>query len=199
VSAVDGHGHRLTAAFYWRDDRYGHSITLHRRGKARLLLESIEGDGENDWPPSPPFQRLSEVNIESDVNRGHVTMLVGGAGKSHWAMTVSARDHMVCSDPLIFKAELFFDIACRLPDLPLWLGSSYYVLGGQAAISDKRPRVRVPVDVPCCEVIPENAAITLENCAGPLPILRLETKATRAETRPETIRWQYAIRLCPER
>jgi hypothetical protein len=198
LSAVDGYGHRLLVEFYWLGDRYGHSISSVRRGSRRLLLESFEAGDDVFWPSSPPFQNLNECAVRSDSNRGDVTMLVGAAGKSHWAMCVTPRDHWINQNPLIYQAELFFDVSCRVDDPPNWLGSSYRVLAGQIAISEKRRRARVPANSPSCEVVSEKSSLKLDTCIDAFPIIRCEATDMTAEPPPKTVRWQYAVRLCHE-
>lgn len=105
--ATDG---GLIAAFLRHDDRTGHRIDFRDRG----LLQSVESDSSEPWPLSPPLQQLS---IE-DLGAGPVGLLVGMAGKSHWSVSVEAREEM-----------LVFDVACRVRGEPERLGSTYRVDG----------------------------------------------------------------------
>jgi hypothetical protein len=198
LNAIDRSGVRLAVQFKWLDDRYGHTVTVDRRGSRMPLLESLEGSSGNDWPSSPPIQEISDCTIESDSNRGEVILFVGAAGRSHWAMTLTIRDHWIDHAARVYQSEIFFDVACRVSDRPAWLGTSYRVLCGQVAVSEKLRQARVPADAPNCLIIGENADVKLDTSTGPYPIIRCEAPTTSREVLPDTVRWRYAIRLCTE-
>lgn len=80
---------------------------------ARCLLESLEGQSGDIWPGSPPLQQLL---IESRAEAGHVALLVGMAGRSHWSLSV---------EPLADRIGFRFDAACRLSGPPEWLGHAW--------------------------------------------------------------------------
>ena len=95
--------------FRWKTDRF----------VQRLLVDdvevgnSIEGDALDLWPFSPPLQQLSLEQIDdADVILG-----VGAAGRGHWSISVEI-DRETSS---AFK----FDVACRCPEPPDFLGSRY--------------------------------------------------------------------------
>jgi hypothetical protein len=199
INAVDRLGRRISVQFKWREDRYEHSICVVKRGVIVPLLESVEGDAETHWPPSPPFQHLSEPTVKGESAVEKVTMLTGGAGKSHWAMCVSARDHWIDRKTMTFQVELLFDVACRIKESPAWLGSTYRVLAGQAAISDERQLVRVALDSPACIVVPETSVVQLDTNSGARPVVRCKAEIPTCDKSPaETVRWQYAMRLSYE-
>ena len=95
--------------FLWTGDRFAHEVRLGDRVVAR----SIEGDGDQDFPPSPPIQDLS---IET-LDMGKAALGVGGAGRGHWSISVLIRD-----------GGFDFDIACRHPDAIDHLGSRYEII-----------------------------------------------------------------------
>ena len=197
INAIDRSGIRLGVQFKWLDGQYGHSVSVDRRGSCTLLLESLEGGDDNDWPPSPPIQEISDCTIESDANRGEALLFVGAAGHSHWAMTLTIRDHWI--DPVArTQPEIVFDVACRVSELPAWLGTSYRVLCGQVAVSEKLQQARVPADAPACLIIGENANVKLETATGAYPIVRCEAPAASTTSLPDTVRWRYAMRLWTE-
>jgi len=198
LNAIDRSGVRLAVQFKWLDGLYGHSVTVDRRGSRMLLLESLEGGLANNWPPSPPIQEISDCTIESDSNRGEAILFVGAAGRSHWAMTLTIRDHWI--DPVArqYQPEILFDVACRVSDRPAWLGTSYRVLCGQVAVSEKLRQARIPADAPACLIIGDDADVKLETSTGPYPIIRCEAPAASRESLPDTVRWRYAMRLCTE-
>src|ERR1051326_2095918 len=86
IEAVGSNGVGLRIEFIWRDDRYRHTVSLIDRDRASIpLLESIEGNSEDDWPSSPPLQTLS---VERLSDGRSVALLVGMAGGSHWSASV---------------------------------------------------------------------------------------------------------------
>jgi len=110
-------------------DRQAHRIVLQQDGQAQLWLESQEGDGSMNWPPSPPLQQLSLEN----QNGRDVALLVGMAGRSHWSLSVEA-----------LEDEIRFDAACRAHESPDWIGSRYAIrhpAAGLAVHADTGTRV----------------------------------------------------------
>ena len=105
-------GGQIRLRFERVNDRYRHSIELHRDNTFVPVWESCEGTAEELWPASPPLQ---ELHFE-DRGNVQVAMLVGRAGKSHWSLSVTL-------DPA--ADELLFDAACRSGEVPIWLGSTY--------------------------------------------------------------------------
>lgn len=95
-----------------RGDRYGHRIERRIDGAWHVVLESLEGALDEDWPASPVLQNL---HIEPRSS-GPVALLVGKAGQSHWSASI---------EPLSNQAGFQFDIACRVRQPPRQLGSTY--------------------------------------------------------------------------
>jgi hypothetical protein len=101
-------------------DRWKHRISLVLPEKSGvvsplLLLESVEGTSQEDWPVSPPLQFVS---IEPRPKKPPVALLMGMAGGSHWSASIEQ-----------YPAERFlrFDIACRAKSRPEKLGSRYRI------------------------------------------------------------------------
>ena len=104
IQSLDESGHGLRVVFYRPDDqkdRFGHIIGIVTRGTATPILPSVELDGKDGWPASPPLQSLS---IEQRP-QGAVALAVGMSGQSHWSASVEA---------VSGERRLIFDIACRL-------------------------------------------------------------------------------------
>ena len=91
LSATGSRG-TLRVRFFQSGDRYCHAIDLVDGDSTRTLLESVEGDDTDLWPPSPPMQHLNVSWIASEAEHRHVAMLVGGAGSSNWSMCVAVSD-----------------------------------------------------------------------------------------------------------
>jgi hypothetical protein len=154
----------LRIEFVWSADRYNHRI-LTSAPHGEYSLTSREGRPDEKWPPSPPLQSL---HLEDRPGGIRIAMLVGMAGRSHWSMSVEAdRTH----------SRLLFDVACRVFEEPVWLGSRYdCLLPENHSNSELQIEPRLPAAVQ-----PENMqrlAISIPLERGPLP---------------RTIRWIYTV------
>ncbi len=108
---LDACGLRIT--FQRQADRFAHQIALVEHGKLVPLLASIEGDADQIFPPSPPFQHL-ERDIARDGSR--VVLLTGIAGRAHWSASVKLSRA---------APHVSFDVAARIHAPPERLGSTY--------------------------------------------------------------------------
>lgn len=160
----------LSIEFRRTADRYSHQIFAGQGGQRRLLLESVEGGGDDPWPPSPPLQ---ELHIERQADGRQVALLVGRAGRSHWSLSVEA-----------FENRLVLDAACRLSAQAEWLGSSYRPANSAEIIDDVATFAGGLV-----RILPAagDAAIIAED-----GVVRIHA-ARQAEAGPRTVRWRYAI------
>lgn len=116
-----------------------------------LVIESVV-DEESRWPLAPPWQEAVSEN-RGDEN---VLMAIGRAGRSHWSGSwriVSSSDH------LGIEAE----IACRIHELPAFLGSRFRVSGGSEIVSKAEESLAV---------IAENATITFHTDPGNASVKR---------------------------
>lgn len=124
VSEPNEFGQQLRVCFVRQGDRYQHRVEwLEEKSPshsaeqptgplvAAPVLSSVEGDGGDSWPPSPPLQDLDECVLAAGAT-GIVG--VGMAGKSHWSLAVEA-----------VKDAIWFDAACRVNESPRTLGSTY--------------------------------------------------------------------------
>jgi hypothetical protein len=156
----------LRVVFDWRVDRYGHRIEREIIGQWQRVLESVEGSASEDWPPSPALQSL---HIERREN-GSVSLLVGKAGISHWSASV---------EPLESRLGFQFDIACRVQERPLHIGSAYL-------LNDTRATQIVDVAATPPHAVCELAA---RNGSTVLRVQPLEFPGDY----PATVRWRYRI------
>lgn len=179
-------GECLRVEFIQQGDRYGHRlITVDADGREILVLESVEGNPTETWPPSPPLQNLS---IETLPDGRRVALLVGMAGRGHWSASIEA---------LPDEAVFVFDIACRSSGGEPALASSYRLAAPNAtrlfmaadeswieARCEQRDVVISPageVAAPCALKLQGNASFAI----APLP-----QKGT-------TYRWKYFVELLP--
>ena len=99
----------LRLDFQWQADRFVQRFFVDDAEVGK----SIEGDTEDPWPCSPPLQQLSREHI----NEANVILGVGAAGRGHWSISVEIDQEVTSA----FK----FDLACRCPEPPDFLGSQY--------------------------------------------------------------------------
>ena len=170
----------LKLEFFWDIDRFRHRIANESDS---LELTSVDGDGSQPWPLSPPFQDLSlEVQAGKEI-----AMLVGMAGKSHWSMAVT---------PLEKEVGWEFDAACRVKENAEWLGSSYDFEHGFAFDHEDDAAV-------LCEWgndlmrIESDASISLsaELGDGASKSLQIDALVSCDHQIPKTFRWKYKILL----
>lgn len=151
-------------------DRYSHQIYAGQGGQRRLVLESIEGGGNDPWPPSPPLQ---ELHIERQADGRKVALLVGRAGRSHWSLSVEP-----------FENRLVLDAACRLSADAAWLGSSYRAVTGAEISNDGATfaggLLRILSATGEGTIIADNSVVRIH-------------AALQGEAGPRTLRWRYAI------
>ncbi|MEX2176834.1 MAG: hypothetical protein WD872_20880 [Pirellulaceae bacterium] len=186
LEALDDLGRGLRLSFVWWADRYGHLISVvGPNGEAATVLSSIEGISDGGWPLSPPLQSLS---IEYLAGGRHAALLVGMAGRSHWSASVEAVPD---------RAELLFDVACRLGQTPAKLSSRYSVSAGEI-VSARGDKERSVVEVRAegrllrihREPIP-GVDVVLRLPAGDIVIRpKLPEKLASA-----TVRWKYRVEL----
>ena len=94
----------LRVHMVWKDDRYQHCVDWVAGDQTFRLLESVEGVGDDLWPPSPALQQLT---VEQRTQSRQVGLMVGMAGNSHWSISIE-------NDPL--ERSMLFEVACRVAD-----------------------------------------------------------------------------------
>lgn len=158
-----GDGWRLRLVFHAAGDRLGHTLWLVAlEGASTLLGRSQEGVAEERWPPSPPLQALHQQTLPDGRP---AILLVGMAGRSHWSCSI---------EPLPGAAALRCDLACRHPDQPGWIGSTYQLAG--AAEEE-------------LQVVPLPGAVVERLAEGCL------VRPAAAPVQAGTVRWAYELRL----
>ena len=147
LCAFESSSRSLRVRFIWSGDRYAHVIEQQKDDQIQILLESVEGTGADDGPPSPALQSLNVSRIVSDTENRRVAMLVGAAGTNHWSMCVAVCDQSSTprESPDFPHTELVFDVACRLQQRPAWLGSTYRAMAAPVAVSEKLNCACIPM------------------------------------------------------
>lgn len=119
--------------FEWRGDRWTHAVRFE--GLPDLPTTgpwlSVEGPGDNSrddrWPPSPVF-----VELHTHPAAGSVAVMgLGLAGRSHFSASIGPDSQV--------PGALRFDIAARIHEPPVQLGSTYRSGGSTAAFLRVEP------------------------------------------------------------
>lgn len=187
-------GHVLRVVLEQTADRVGHRIEVLAPGAADspsilAALRSLEGTSHELWPPSPPLQScsLQEIRIGEAA-----AFLVGMAGKNHWSASIEA---------IPGKGEVVFDVACRVQQMPDWLGTTYsppevrveeqHSMALQSPLATLRMGdlflfVRIePIgnEAPSVMDLTSDGGLQIA-CSLGAPVLR-----------PTTIRWRYSVKI----
>ena len=171
VVGKDGRG--LRVRFDRLADRFQHSIDFLDGHSVHAWLTSDDDCRSDPWPKSPPLQQGS---IE-ERGQERVALFLGMAGRSHWSLSVETRPERVAID---------FDVACRAPAAPTWLGSSYRLVA-----AENRPthcNVRI---------LNDNVGLTIMRSDQALSIVWTGRSLDSAVGQhwPATIRWRYRFEL----
>ncbi len=113
VETLDEGGCGLRLVVSRQQDRSIHQVFVIQGQTSLPLIQSVEGQPSQRWPPSPPLQ---QIHFQTDSNGTQTVFLVGMAGSSHWSLSIQATQS---------PSALLFDAACRLVEPAGWLGSTY--------------------------------------------------------------------------
>lgn len=163
-------GSTLQVDFTRVGDRFEQTVTrIDRSGNTVAVWRDVHSSDSEDWPASPPIQELS---LEA-IGGKNVLLGVGRAGKSHWSVSIEATE--VDSAPAIH-----FDFACRCPEPPNWLGTTYQIESSETEDGTAGHSLRA-------------------TCAEDATLTRLDPKLIKIEPLshppkwPGTVRWRYTI------
>ncbi|WP_254514022.1 hypothetical protein [Anatilimnocola floriformis] len=184
-----GEGYALRVDFDRAHDRWQHRVFLVVPANSEivgpvLLLESIEGTADDDWPISPPLQFVS---IETRPKQLPVALLMGMSGDGHWSASI---------EQLAADQTLRFDIACRAKSRPANLGSRYRI-GPRVENAQQDNSVQLRVGKLTLEFMGEQAK------DSPLPTIQLQEKELHTQFNEpvqegaQTYRWIYRLRAIP--
>lgn len=169
---------RVRIDFVHRRDRYAHVLSV-RVGEAwQELLTSREGEPDEVWPVSPPFQHAS---VQRQPGKSEIGLLLGSAGSSHWSMSV---------EPLASGEGFLFDVACRWGSAPARLGSEY-ICGGNALVQPPQRSVRIAYSGGECRI----EALTVDGaaCSAEVSTRGVALYVDTSHDIPPTVRWRYSI------
>jgi hypothetical protein len=194
IEALDAERTGTRVVFEWCEDRFRHSIYVVLMGEPILLVESVEGDSIEAWPPSPPLQQLHQQ--PSPTGR-EMLLLTGMAGKSYWSGSVTTAVDVRCT-------LMGFDFACRHRLTPDWLGVTYQIADG-VHVKQAQPRGAVVFQVGDslqCTLYPaaigmslatENVLTSSVELVG--NTIRIAATETPHVTTATTKQWAYEIQL----
>lgn len=125
--------------FDWQGDRWAHTVRFDGAADEQAVegWHSIEGPGGGDerWPDSPVFVELNTHSVAGSI----AVIGLGLAGRSHFSASVAG-------DPA-FPGAIRFDIAARIHEAPLHLGSTYESKGDSRPILVRVEPIPSPDDV----------------------------------------------------
>ncbi len=182
VESIREDGIGLFVNFVKQKDRFGHIVALVQGDECTPLFVSIEGNDEEPWPESPPFQEIHQ----EDRPVGTIALLVGKAGDSHWSAAV---------EPTAEPGGIHYSVACRMKDYPMRICSRY----GCALEENIEPKLErdgpwvytINGTEVCVDVIPQEQFPTPE---VPASASGFEVNASLdGEPFPKTIQWLYKI------
>ena len=178
LEAINDEGHGLRLTFSWIGDRYAQQVDYCGPTGTTPLLTSLEGNDQVVWPPSPPLQQLTF----EERPRGPIALLIGMAGTSHWSVSVEADTA---------RGEIVFDVACRISQQPLFLGTTYLSTQTVAAAQGKNVSLAAGVtleSLPVCEEVAD-ATGAIEIADSQIKIAAVSPEVG------ETPRWKYRLAL----
>ena len=125
----------VTVTFHWIGDRWAHEVDVRGRGVWRSV-EGPRSDGDDRWPSAPVLVELSPLQTPHGL-----TMLgVGLAGRSHFSASIGPAPGN--------DGHVRFEIACRVMEQPVWLGSTYHESAGAVVTGPTvGPSLKLPATV----------------------------------------------------
>jgi hypothetical protein len=184
----------LRVEFEWIKDRFAHRVLAFVDDSWVPLMQSVEGDDENLWPPSPALQQLS---IEPRTNDKRAALAVGMSGRSHYSISVDADQ---------ITPSLNYDVACRYTEQPEFIGSSYRLLGEAKHIDESSVALKIDEqrqlqikftasdELQMAMLLNEEPLNQKTVNQKPINYVRLQIRAAIAPA-PATVRWQFQIEL----
>lgn len=92
----------IRLVFEKTDDRWKHSWIARTGPTEQMILTSVEGTPEQNWPPSPPLQDINQHSLDS----GDAVLGVGMAGKSHWSASYTVESDTDSPQLVSIKSDL---------------------------------------------------------------------------------------------
>lgn len=125
----------VTFTFTWAGDRWSHVVALADGREWRSVEGARAVDGDPRWPASPVLVEVSPMQ----TSHGPAILGVGLAGRSHFSASMSGNP----ADP----AQVWCEIACRLNEPPVWLGSTYRGPAGTVTVEPSPAPTTLPATV----------------------------------------------------
>jgi len=178
----------LRAVFTRHADRWHHHVEIQADSKWPVVLRSVEGAPEEDFPPSPAIQ---ELHPHVDADTGLVVLGVGMSGGNHWSLVCKTNASQQDG-----THQLAFSFACRSRHPPARIGNTYAVLH-QTLFALHEDTMQL---VSC----PGSIAVATTDVAGITEVnqqLRLDqfpAQIAANDAKPKTWQWSYTIRTIDE-
>jgi hypothetical protein len=167
----------LRVSFHWAVDRYAHTVWACRGKEAAAVLQSVEGQSDEQWPASPPIQQL---NCQRRDGKPAALLGVGMAGRSHWSLSV---------DVARLLPALAFDVASRPRGEGGRLASRYRISATSASrVDDDTILVEHPLGQIQVQLQPSDGYSTAS-----LSLIDQELVIEPPPVTAKTARWKYRV------
>lgn len=158
---------QLAVEYRWADGVFRHRVRRLDASDQQLAeWDAVMTGPHEGWPASPPIQ---EISLQSTPQGQSCLLGVGRAGRCHWSLSVQPWSEGRAGEG---GTGVLFDIACRCPESPQWLGSTYTI--------DSTQRLTI---------LPQDGAA--ESHCG-LHLMRIEPPSV-PQSYPATVCWRYVI------
>ncbi len=161
---------------------------MRMQNEVHEILESVEGTGQDEWPPSPPLQQIHEQTLPT----GNVIWGLGMSGSSHWSGSFAVE-----ADGPSATRRLHAELALRSSSPNAEPVSTYRVLDPQAIVLQTAGNVlefRTAFNNLLMSVVPERAELQW------LPRQRKLTIRPRdvSGSAKVTLSWDYYLGPCQD-
>lgn len=180
----------LGVDFRQQGDRIAHRVIVVDADGEHAVLESLEGAGDQPWPPSPALQALNRDQLlAAGAGANVAAALVGMSGRSHWSLGIEpeTRDG---------RPALLFDAACRVKQsAAATVGSTYRVLVDAQQPDSATLRLSTPAGVLQLTALPAMAGAAMPALELNGAACLIASPAADDVTPPVTLRWRYRVEL----
>ncbi len=190
---IEQNGVRLGVEFNRINDRWHHKVVVVAGEVSETLMESVEGDADEIWPPSPALQ---EVDLH-ELDAGPAILAVGMSGTSHWSGSYSVEQ---LDDG---SSAIKFDLAGRLKQQPVVeatdglavLGSCYLVNRGCVVeITDSEFEIELESGHVRFSVVAQDSThVNWQELEGKC-LVQLAPTNVSLQT-PQTVRWAFNLQF----
>ena len=175
----------LRAVFTRHADRWHHRVEIRADSKWPVVLRSVEGVPEEDFPPSPAIQQL---HPHVDANTGLAVLGVGMSGGNHWSLVCKTS-----SSQQDGAHQLAFSFACRSRHPPARIGNTYEVL--QQTLFTLHENTMQLASCPGAIAVTTTDVDGITESNQQLRLDQFPAQISENNAKPKTWQWSFAIRM----